>query len=100
MFTFRCCPVHFDEPREVYAVGKRVADRADVGRETVSGDLEILARSSVAQAFDENIRGGLIALAESEGEEPVSCRVRWLRNNKHRPGSDHRRMCAFFPSCR
>lgn len=41
--AFRCCPIHFDKPCEVNAVMQRVADRADVGNEAISGDLKILA---------------------------------------------------------
>lgn len=64
--AFGCCPVHLNEPCEVHAVRKRVGNCADVAREAVSGDLEILARRCVAQTFDEDVRGGLIPFAKGE----------------------------------
>ena len=65
-FAFLRGAIDLDELREVAAVVQRVGDRGSVRREAIGGDLETLARRRVAQAFDENVRGALIALAHGD----------------------------------
>lgn len=64
-FAFGVGAVYLDELREVTTAGKRRGDRGSVRRETVSCDLKLAPRG-VAQAFDKNIRGGLVALASRD----------------------------------
>ena len=58
--------VALDLHRVIAAVTQRGGDCRNVGLEPIGGDLEALTRRGrVAQAFDENVCGGLIATAQS-----------------------------------
>jgi hypothetical protein len=65
--AFRCCSVDFDEHRKMHSIAERVVDGRTIGNKPISRDLEV-ARSGLAQAFDENIGSALIALADGDSE--------------------------------
>lgn len=70
-FAFARCAVHFDELGEIAAVMQCGGDRGTIRLETVRGHLEVLMSGRMAQAFNENIRGGLIATAQREVENEL-----------------------------
>ena len=64
--------VDLDVHGVVATVAERSGDCGDVGLETIGGDLEpLLGGSRVAQAFNENVRGGLIPAPKSEVEHEL-----------------------------
>lgn len=65
-FAFARCPIDLDELGEVTAVMQRGGNRGTVRLEAVRGHLKVLMSGRLAQAFDENVRGGLVAAAQSE----------------------------------
>src|SRR5579863_510383 len=65
-FAFLRSAVNLDELCKVAAILQGVEDRGAVRSKAVSRDLESLAGSRVAQAFDENVRGGLVALTHGD----------------------------------
>src|SRR5258708_752002 len=67
-FAFLRCTVDLDEHCEVAAVTQSGCNRGTVRREAVRCDLETRRRSSQPQTFNENVRGGLIALAQRDIE--------------------------------
>src|ERR1022692_682685 len=70
--AFRVLRVDLDELREVASVAQRGRNRAQVGLESIGADLEALAAGSVAQPFNEHVRGGLAAPAKSEVQNELS----------------------------
>jgi len=64
--------VHLNLLRIIAAVAKRGGDCRNVGLKAISADLEaLLTGSSGTQTFDKNIRGGLIATAQSEVQDQL-----------------------------
>jgi hypothetical protein len=62
---------NLDEHGEVAAVPKGVRDRPAVRRESIGRNLELASRS-VAQAFDENVRGGLVPLPHGDVQHQLA----------------------------
>ena len=60
--------VNLNQLGEIAAVMQRRGNRGAARLETVRGHLEVLMSGRMAQAFNENIRGRLVAAAQSEVE--------------------------------
>jgi hypothetical protein len=62
-FSFAGGAIDLDELRKVAAISECVRNRIAIRRESIGCDLKGIGRGSVAQTLNENVRGGLIALA-------------------------------------
>lgn len=71
--------IHLDELGEVATVAKRGGDRRDVRLESVGGDLELLAGSCGAKPFDEGVRSGLGATAQSKIQDQLGASCLFLQ---------------------
>jgi hypothetical protein len=70
-FAFRRGAVDLDELRVIAAVMQRGADRGLVRRESIGGHLKVAACCRMAQAFNENIGGCLVALSHRDVEHQL-----------------------------
>jgi len=62
----RICPIDLDQHCEVTAVAQRGCDRRTIGAEAIGRNLKMRGRGRQAQAFNENVSGRLVPLAQRD----------------------------------
>ena len=79
---------------------QRCGDRGAVRREAIGGDLETRRARRMAHAFDENIRGALVALAHRDVEHQLGVAFDRDEGVAVAEVLDHLRDGRVFVSCR